>query len=76
MKMFQVRIDESKRAKFADTVPWGYQGKVVEELFRLLFERTNIDGPALTIAKLIDGRYRLVDFTEKEVQPLEIKDEA
>lgn len=69
--MYQVRIPESLRAKFANLVPWGYQGHVVKALFLLLLDRAAIDGEALTIAKLVDGRYKLIEV--KQVEPPELK---
>lgn len=66
-KFYQVRIDEAVRAQLIDAIPWGYQGKVVETLFQLLLQKMADDGPALTVAKLIDGRYVIANkFTDPD----------
>lgn len=64
MKTFyQVRIDEELRNNFIAAIPWGYQGQVLEAFIVALLEKTAEDGQSLSVAKLIDGRYKL---TEKE----------
>ena len=65
MKTFyQVRIDDELRAQFIDACPWGYQGPVLETLIQILIARIHLDGPQMTIAKLLEGHYILSERNE------------
>jgi len=58
---YKVRIDPELREEFMATIPWGYQGEVIEALMTMLFNEVDKHGAMLAVAKLVDGRYKLVE---------------
>lgn len=72
--MYQVRIADGLRRQFINDVPWGSQGPIIEALMRLLLERGERETLELAVAKLLDGRYKLIEFVNKDVPSLEIDD--
>ena len=62
--VYQVRIETSARRKFAETIPWGYHGDVIEALIGLIVDAAKKEGAVTATANLLDGRYTLEDKGE------------